>query len=136
MGGKNTENNCLISNLRINQPITAFLDLRWEGSRDRNSNFADARARPARGPVQPRSRDFEPLPTPNLRTRARGQRAVLRRPVPEILTPCTFLSMKPEWSERGCLGFWQSRKDALCTSPQAIFRWIPGPVDPVGNAFL
>ena len=60
-GAKNAENSRLVGNLRINQPITASACLRWEGSWDRISNFADARARPARGPAPPRSRDFEPL---------------------------------------------------------------------------
>jgi hypothetical protein len=46
--------------------------------------------------------------------------------------PCTFLSM-PNGRWRG---FWKNRKDALSTSPQAGFCWIPEPVGFVGNAFL
>ena len=61
-GAKNAENSRLVGNLRINQSITASACLRWEGPWDRISNFADARAPPARGPAPPRSRDFEPPP--------------------------------------------------------------------------
>jgi hypothetical protein len=73
----------------------------------KNSNFADARARLARGQGlvleahgdvsgqsstrnSDRSTKTPFLPKTRIsRSRARGQRAVLRRPVPEILTPPT-----------------------------------------------
>ena len=69
-----------------NQPSTASVCLRWEGSSDQNSNFADARAPPARAVVR---RPVPEIlsPSPNLRTRARAQCAVLAWPNVEILPP-------------------------------------------------